>query len=144
MTEPPWTPEEDSLCREMAAQKSSSGVIAESINRTRHAVVGYCNRNDIPLLGPRFGINARVRRRTGPDSVQAPIKPYRKLGNLPMPPPVPLPPKTIPEHSLEAAGPEDCRFILGDARAMTICGHPVRGGSSFCDLHHAICWVGRS
>jgi len=38
--------------------------------------------------------------------------------------------------------PAACQFIAGEPAPSDTgkCGLPVRPGSSFCSLHHAICW----
>ena len=34
----------------------------------------------------------------------------------------------------------DCRYAYGDGPFL-FCGHPVKDGSSYCILHHHLCWV---
>ncbi len=39
--------------------------------------------------------------------------------------------------------PASCQFIAGEPTPNDIgkCALPVRPGSSFCPLHHALCWL---
>lgn len=49
----------------------------------------------------------------------------------------PDPPSGI---TLAELGPNDCRFPFGD-REFNFCGQTQQEGSSYCSVHHAICWV---
>lgn len=65
---PPWSPEHEQLCRQMAANRASGSQIAMALGKTLGAVAGHCRRN---------GIQLRSRPPTGGWKFRRPKKPVQ-------------------------------------------------------------------
>lgn len=138
MPQATWTEEEIDLLKSMAKNGQSANAIAKRIGKTRSAVIGKCNRDDIPL-GSDYWKNRRTRKpkiqkvkSTAPKKKAAPVKQIQ---------PDPVPPAERP--SILSVGYGQCRFPMWPddgpvPRDSPLCGAPT-GGYTYCRTHSAIC-----
>lgn len=128
-----WAPSVEQRIRHLAG----AGKTAEDISRalspefqlSRNAVIGFCRRKKIALTGTggrKRG--SRNHRPSMPGPVAAPQKPAYD----------PLP--ATGAISLADAGPDACRWIIGEPRQQNICGHNTASGRSYCPTHARICY----
>jgi hypothetical protein len=126
---PSFTPAEDRLIRDLAAKGFTAlGIAGRLTDRTRNSVLGYCHRNNIQFL--------RAKKRKHIPSTQN--APPRAMDPPEEPNPI-LPPESKP-MSLHDAGNGHCRFVIGEVRALMICGAEIVEGS-YCRYHAAKCLV---
>jgi GcrA cell cycle regulator len=152
-----WTPAAEAWLRELWAQSDpvlSTGLIGSMMGCGKNAVVGKAHRLNLP---PRPSPIATLR---NPDGTAVERKPPAKrvpkapgalvtLPSLARPLPVVRvevpapPPRPVVVRQTAARG---CCYPIGDPRAagFRFCDAPVeRLGRSYCEEHHALCWVQR-
>ena len=149
-----WAAEHSDALREYLARGMSFSEIADAINAkfqtgySRSATIGRARRmglagpdrsRDVPTHWPARPPKAkaaplhRPRERRPPDLMR-PIPAFDRAVTMELRC-VEIAPRHLSLVDLEAA---DCRYPHGgdeDGEAITFCGHPRRGGSSYCTAH---------
>jgi GcrA cell cycle regulator len=147
-----WAEEHSQALREFLGKSLSFSEIAHAINArfntaySRNATIGRARR--MGLAGPEKPDRpARPKRQPKPSPVRLKKLLPRVLAQSPPKPPVGERAAAlnlrcvgiVPRHlSLLELEPDDCRYPYGgdaDGEAITFCGHPRRGGSSYCAPH---------
>jgi GcrA cell cycle regulator len=144
---PPWPAEDRAKLELLWAEGLSSGVIAETLGRSRNAVVG---------MKARLGLSPRpspIRHHDGSPP------PQRQPSRVPTLPPLniaaPAAPRQTPVACLradetltpdavetppEAAGlsasARTCQWVNSDRRPWAFCGCPARRGTAWCEAHY--------
>lgn len=157
-----WTDEEADFLRKNY-RTYSCRVIAETLGKSRNAIIGKASRLGLTLpydqvFGNPYGKVLRVEkmRKIVPDvptsaddffsrNLLAIVK--EKNEHFKKPKPVfekhePLENSVVPLNgvgvSLWDAKSSHCRWVLGEPKAMMYCGHTVHKGSSYCPTHYAV------
>lgn len=108
----------------------------EGLHVTRNSVLGMLFRAGITARGvPRVKVERSTR--------ESPIRTVRRAPRQYNPDKIKMRCAGIePRHLtlLERSDLTDCHFPYGDG-PYTYCGHPRKGGSSYCPAHHDLVWV---
>lgn len=142
-----WTPEAETLLRNLWLAGHSAAVIAQKLQTSRNSIIGKKDRMHLPSRAttactiqrrPVFDFKRRsypepklnTRAGTLPRRVRRPA-----LASLGAPVP-----RSISLLDLEAS---DCRFICeGSGAAAKFCGTPQTTSSRYCAYHHGLCHEG--
>jgi hypothetical protein len=129
-----WANEETiPLIRHLAGQGKSGQFIAHEVDApSRQAVIAFCRRRGIKLLG-RSGFAPKKRPEATPKPPKEIFILKRKANPQYAPPPEVIPHVTV---SLTELRPDQCRWIYGDGRLFQCCGIKVTTGSPYCPDHH--------
>lgn len=140
-----WTDAEDAILRKMAERGASARIIAETLSRSRNAVIGRSHRIKV-RLSPRIPGPAKHAKPKAPKVV-------RKAPPKAAPPPAPaLPSKPTPistEHwkftpapvgvTFMTRGPFQCAFMLDKGYLSPVCARPIaHENTPYCAEHHAL------
>lgn len=146
-----WTEAEDEMLRDLWSKDLSGGQIATLMHKTRNSIIGRAHR--MKLARRRNPGNRTTRKPRSPKllRVKRPVGKRRiscvKLGNagqVPRPKPVAIAPCQPPLMlGLMDISDATCRFPIGDPKDTNFgfCGHNPKDGSSYCEGHHALCYV---
>ena len=127
----PWTLSEKIVAMNMAGKGHTALEIARELKKTRNAVIGYCNRNEIQL-----GAKSKPPRRVKKEKV---IK--IKVERVEPPPPQQLEIFVFDENQYKTfkdVSWGECKSIIGDANGINTkyCARPVmKAGCSWCEEH---------
>jgi hypothetical protein len=131
----PWSLDDKRTAMDMAAKGHTSAEIAFALRRTRSAVIGYCNRNEIQLgTKPKANRKPRVKKEKF-----IKIKVERVI-----PPPQPVEVFVFDESqskSFMEIALGECRSIIGDAKGFETryCARPtMRVGCDWCEEHYKL------
>jgi hypothetical protein len=157
-----WTDEETEFIRKNY-RSASAKYLADSLGRTRNAVIGRANRIGLSLPYGEAYIYIRLRREMGkkmpkivPDHptsaddymsrnlLAIPKQRSVHLQRLKSPITQDVATDSLVEPlngvgvSLWDAKSTHCRWVVGEPREMMYCGHNVQKGSSYCPSHFAL------
>ena len=132
----PWSINEKQKVMDMAAKGHTAKEIAHAIKRTRNAVLGFCNRNEIKFNHKVRGGKTTAARKPKPErKVVVKVKPVYQ-------------PKTqvyTPENgeyiSFHQLQMNNCRAVIGDAMGENTlyCGKLVmKAGCAWCEEHYKL------
>lgn len=137
LTKPDWTEtpleEKKRMIREMIALEMTAEKISKAFeNCTRNAVIGFCRRHNIKLVGPRpRDPKPKNKRRTPPP------RPIGNTASRPVRETEFTPDPTAAVPFIEAIDKKLCKWplwsrdeVIGDC-----CGMPRAEGSSYCEFH---------
>lgn len=132
-----WTDAQVTTLKELWGQAIVAREIGEALGVSRNAILGKVHRLELPqrkrtpAQHPKNRIPSKPRPR--PSRAIVRIAPPPK----PLPPP-PLEPPLSRNIRLVDLESNQCRFIAGEPRDATYCGHQTRGGSKWCAYHFGV------
>lgn len=142
-----WTKEQDDFLREQY-RAISAEAIAQRIGKTRNAVIGRANRIGLSKsYGEVFGRGAphspykkKPRKSQGGHNATGPELFYRKpravkVVKMAEADISPLNGVGVKMWELES---RHCRWVVGEPKDLTFCGHNKHNGSSYCENHSAL------
>ncbi len=121
MKEGPWLPEEDALALRYLNEGKSLAEVGKILGRSRIAVIGRSNRKKWDYLGKKSKTGLLKKQ------IKAPVKKYK--------------PRTVRSEGttlLDNARNDQCRFVIGEARARMCCDQKAIPGHSWCPIHAPI------
>lgn len=137
-----WTDARIEILRREWAAGMSGPLIAERLGISRSAVIGKAKRLGLARRRPgRKGNAAKA------GQVEIPASPPVLACSQPRVRKRRSPAGALPNTVLginpgfQAPAPRTCQWIEGEPCDRDFCGKPARPGSSYCDAHHARCWV---
>jgi len=143
-----WKPDEVEVLRQKLAEGLSSKDIGKLLGRTSNAVLGKAMRERMLKLKPRKQKPMPLKRMpvsgyTRTWYTRRPI--LRDAQEIELTEWDKLPPNTPGLVKLQDLGPRDCRFGLNNALhgEFYFCAQPRKHRSSYCEAHHAVCYVKR-
>lgn len=153
-TQSTWTPERVAKLLEIwPLGASASEAAAEIGGVSRNAVIGKVHRLGLPKRACDSGrmrltpevLSVRAKEKRERHALNQRNRRARARGEEPAEPTPELPPVPAYLDSLNLPfadlGPQQCRFIEGDAPDFNSCGNPTAGGTSWCHHHQQIVWV---
>jgi len=165
---PDWRdmPEADreARVRELILEGRSASIIARHFRRcTRSAVIGFCNRREIPMANKSGWSKEAGEKGRAASSYKAALKAKVKAPPKPKASKPAKPPKITPPPFETAPLPEEelgndvghligimdlkadsCRYMYGDPKGQHgYCGQTTKANSSWCPHHHDVVFGGR-
>lgn len=136
-----WTIAQINQLYDYVVAGKTGGEMAALMGRSRSAIMGKCfhlglrvGKTDQPK--PRkvlaFVPKGQIVVSEGKERIFVPKYPVKYSPSVPQ--------DVNPVNSLLAAGPYNCRFIIGTPSEGLICGLPI-GRGSYCDDHHRQCHI---
>lgn len=139
-----WSQEDDDYVRDNYREKSAAK-IAEALGRTKNSIIGRARRLGLGKpYGEVFGPGAKDSRKStegeGVDNSREPNilnrKPAaRRVVKVSAPEIIPLNGVGVKIWDLE---PRHCRWVIGEPKDLTFCGHDHSAGSAYCDGHKGL------
>lgn len=139
-----WTQEQDDFLKEQYRVLSKTAIAAR-LGKTKNSVIGRAYRLGISrpyqeVLEERQANSKRFRPRksrgdkSGPELFYRRLKPVKavKMTEAEI---VPLNGVGVKMWELESS---HCRWVIGEPKDLTFCGHPKQSGSSYCSCHSSI------
>jgi hypothetical protein len=144
-----WTPEQDEYVRQ-SYRVISARAIGAKIGFSKSAVIGRAHRiglgkpyDEVFNTGTKYGTKPKgaicqrinvVKRPTGFARMRQEAPRVKKL-------PIPeLNDSIIPLNGVGVKmwelGSTNCRWVVGEPKDLTFCGHDKKAGSSYCEDHH--------
>ncbi len=138
-----WAPEHDASLRKLKMDGYSGSQAAAALNDefktiySRNAVIGRLHRLGLTDRTTRFIPRiVKPRRYEQPHPSWAKRKPALSMAQIIELRCTEVVPRGISLIDLE---PNECRYPYGDG-PFVFCGHPALECSSYCAVHHALCW----
>ena len=146
-----WTPERDDYIRQNY-RAIPTRKIGETLGVTKSAVIGRAYRiglgkpyAEVFNLGRKFEIKPKATTSAGINVVKRATGFARMLKEqaprVKKPPPISIQPITpLNGVGVKVWGLVDthCRWVIGEPKDLTFCGHDKHKGSSYCPTHYAI------
>lgn len=141
----PFTREEDDILRESYRVKTVRE-LAKILNRSRNSIIGRASRLGVNRSKSEAALEREVKRRHDTASIKDHLVVKRSNSSHFRKSSVRLSPQELPEETvtpLNGVGvkiwdlePGHCRWVMGETKELTFCGHQKKFGSHYCNQHH--------
>lgn len=142
-----YTPEEDAVIKENY-RSMGSRALAALLKRSKNSVIGRAHRLGVAMSQKEINEVRRVttlQQARKPAKVRDYLMVERPIGFADRKSRVRLLPQKLPEETitpLDGVGVKiwelettHCRWVMGESKEMTFCGHQKRKGSHYCEAH---------